>query len=304
MTQSKIIYKPLEFPNEWLKQSQWGKISIGLPIIGLDRIVWKKLQKELLKRDVSALRVWPRNDRMLKIRDIVCGLVEEYFCWQNSYFLPDDPCEIVFFRPYSVSDNLYEEEFISVLEEKFGIQWDTVFPLKFPPQMSFGEFVEKIELNSKDSSDQPSFKKKGNNTSNKKKSLILPLLTVFGILQFLVPVWLLLLLRWATHSNQTPSEKQLYCLLFAAVIMLVSYVLYKIAVSKKLTQFITGFRDRFMMLCSFFLGICACYSLGWSDPQSVFTGNDDFYIIWSVAFFGIMFLFGYRGYYRSGKNKK
>ena len=77
-------------------------------------------------------------------------MVEEYFGWQNSFFLPEDPCEIVFFHPrYAVGD-LLEVEFIMEFEKRFGIQWDTIFTNEFPAKMSFGEFVEKIASNAKD----------------------------------------------------------------------------------------------------------------------------------------------------------
>jgi len=46
MTEGSNTYKPLEFPKEWLNMSWWDKhISMGLPLIGIDRKVWRKIKR-------------------------------------------------------------------------------------------------------------------------------------------------------------------------------------------------------------------------------------------------------------------
>lgn len=130
--------RPLNWPDIWINQSLWGELSVGLPLVGLDKRVLRILHRQLSIRPSEALALWKNDPALMECRDRVSSLLQEYFYWPNNHFIPDDPCEILFWDP---SSELRLAEAITVLTDAYPDKEDLLVGLQ---KMKYGQFVEAL----------------------------------------------------------------------------------------------------------------------------------------------------------------
>jgi hypothetical protein len=82
--------------------------------------------------------LWP-EDLVITAKEIA-GVVEEYFRWPNPYYIPDDPCEVLFWDP---TMEMRFEEASLVLSDKFGFPEDRAEELR---EGTFGALIERVSV--------------------------------------------------------------------------------------------------------------------------------------------------------------
>lgn len=82
--------------------------------------------------------MWEGRDRVHRVRDRASEIIAEALEWPNPYFIPQDPCEIVFWD--GTLDMLVEEAVLR-LDDEFAIPdelWDRLC------EITYGTFVGTI----------------------------------------------------------------------------------------------------------------------------------------------------------------
>lgn len=130
--------RPLNFPKYWLEPTSIQRILRGLPLIGVDRRAYRSICAQLLSRSPSVWCLWP-EDLVITAKEIA-GVVEEYFRWPNPYYIPDDPCEVLFWDP---TMEMRFEEASLVLSDKFGFPEDRAEELR---EGTFGALIERVSV--------------------------------------------------------------------------------------------------------------------------------------------------------------
>jgi len=139
--------EPLAWPTEWLTRTWLDNFLMGIPLIGLDRRVLREFRLQLKQRDESVLRIWGAGPSVESTRCRLAALLQEYLRWPNTFFVPKDPCDILFWNPSSLCiDGLEVTELLCVICEEFGIQegQEEEDFLTRLSEMSFGELVSRL----------------------------------------------------------------------------------------------------------------------------------------------------------------
>jgi hypothetical protein len=99
-------FKPLfsvypEFSDlTWLQ-----RFLIGTPGLGPYRHLREDIVKQLRERDPDALSEWLVSNDMLQCVLAINDIVKEEMEWPNAHFIPQDPCELIFFDGRFVSES-------------------------------------------------------------------------------------------------------------------------------------------------------------------------------------------------------
>ncbi len=94
-------------------------------------------------RTADCLEVWGRDPERLRVRDTVSGIIQEYLFWPNRVYLPEDPCEILFFDP---TVDLRNAEAWLVLEDTFHLPPDYTMG-KNQYTWTLGKLIDRILSN-------------------------------------------------------------------------------------------------------------------------------------------------------------
>ena len=132
---------PLQWPEFYHRATKVQRFLADMPIVGMYFRIRKVFRRELKNRTYNALDSWENNPGKLKCISIVSPLIKDYFHWPNCYFIPDDPCEILFWRPQVGYDDLSGQEFASVLIDEFSLPEDFFEDYN---KLTYSQFIEKI----------------------------------------------------------------------------------------------------------------------------------------------------------------
>lgn len=96
----------LTWPPEWNAPSPLQKALMGMPILGLDRRLYAQFRRQVGARGQECLAIWPQDNPTQAVRLSVSSIIQREMRWPNRFFLPDDPCAILFFDPFSNMDSV------------------------------------------------------------------------------------------------------------------------------------------------------------------------------------------------------
>jgi hypothetical protein len=80
--------------------------------------------------------VWGRDERVQRFARVLCDSIGRRFGWPNDYFIPADPCKLLFY-----GDEGESAEILLDIEEWFGISEGTI------GVRSLNEIYEIYEMN-------------------------------------------------------------------------------------------------------------------------------------------------------------
>ena len=108
----------------------------GIPLVSREARARKDIKRQLALRDNSVLSAWAPESALLDCHHRVAELIRGYFGWPNTHFLPDDPCELLF---YCQESDMIVVEFLCVVDDEFGSDTDAVDDVY---HMKYAEFLE------------------------------------------------------------------------------------------------------------------------------------------------------------------
>ena len=129
---------PLQWPPAWANPGMVDRLFIDLPVIGLKRRVHRAISSQLLARSDSCFALWPSYLRTAHVLFTVAKSIQRWFRWPNSFYIPRDPCEILFF---SYDRSLDRARCILEIAESLGVPIDAFERL---PEMCFGDLIESV----------------------------------------------------------------------------------------------------------------------------------------------------------------
>ncbi len=89
----------LSWPPGFADRSQVKRFFQDMPIIGINKRAHRHICAQLDSRCAACLRAWGDDPEVLRLLLVVAPLVREYMRWPSAHFMPDDPCDILFFDP-------------------------------------------------------------------------------------------------------------------------------------------------------------------------------------------------------------
>jgi len=128
----------LSWPMEFKQPSALQRCFQDVPIIGLNARAYNIICLQLRSRSRDCAKLWSADHRNSECLEIVLGIIRDVFCWPNDLFIPDDPCEIVFWSP---QNDLKTAEAVMRVTKAFNL--DDHF-LDCLLDMSLGELILRI----------------------------------------------------------------------------------------------------------------------------------------------------------------
>ena len=135
-----MAVKPLSWPDSIRRPSGLQKFLTGMPLIGPDRVAYRALRREVADRPEDCLALWKQDEQTISTRDAMIDILQKAVSWKSRKFIPDDPCEILFWDPFDGMDLL---DAVYRMEKRFGVKMDGE-RIKEMFAMTFGELVEAI----------------------------------------------------------------------------------------------------------------------------------------------------------------
>lgn len=87
---------PLYWPRVCKEPTWIQRFLRGIPILGIDSVARRHICAQLALRDRSCLQLWPDNSELITTISFVFSKIQEWFRWPNDFYMPEDPCEILF----------------------------------------------------------------------------------------------------------------------------------------------------------------------------------------------------------------
>jgi hypothetical protein len=91
----------------------------------------------MLLRGKEVLSSWGNDKEIVSVRDAVSRTIAKELNWPNGFFIPDDPCSILFFDP---SPNLDAARAIMEIEKMYG-KSDALGQI---PLIKFGDLISQL----------------------------------------------------------------------------------------------------------------------------------------------------------------
>jgi len=90
---------PFAWPEYCKNPSDFAKAMVGMPFICIYKRAYRQFRKEQKERGDIDPAIWASDELECWIRGIVDDILVNEMEWVNTRFLPDDPCDILFFDP-------------------------------------------------------------------------------------------------------------------------------------------------------------------------------------------------------------
>jgi hypothetical protein len=97
--------KPLSWPEWYVKPSWLGRVMMGMPFVGPDRRAYRLFRQEVQSRPKVCVEYWPKDDVLMRTRVAIDEILVREMRWPVALFLPEDPCDILFFDPLPLMDS-------------------------------------------------------------------------------------------------------------------------------------------------------------------------------------------------------
>ena len=136
-----MAIEPLSLPESVRHPTRLGKFLMGFPFLGPDRLAWRRFRREVGRRADDCMTLWKNDEQTRRVRDEITRILGRALHWGRASrkFIPEDPCEILFFVPWDW-DGMDHAEVLLNMEDEYGVELhgDTL------SGMTLGEFVEMI----------------------------------------------------------------------------------------------------------------------------------------------------------------
>ena len=90
---------PFTWPDCLLNPSALARFFRGFPWLGPDRRAYAEFRKSQSLRDEKIIESWSIDAAGMAIKNRLDEILVKEMKWLNGYFLPDDPCGILFYDP-------------------------------------------------------------------------------------------------------------------------------------------------------------------------------------------------------------
>lgn len=132
---------PLYWPIDWGNIGNFEKVLLDVPWLGLKSRVKRAVQAQIDSRTrIDFNRSWNGKSEFFCYRDCVLEIINDYMDWHSFLFIPDDPCEIMF---WSLGDGMSTVSAIDSLEEKCKLS--DIFTLIYSKKVTFIELLKVIK---------------------------------------------------------------------------------------------------------------------------------------------------------------
>lgn len=88
--------EPLQWPRAWLRPGPLDRLLKHVPLWGLAARTRCELRRQMAARPIESLDVWAPDGRLPYCFVYVSSVIQSYMFWRDIRFVPDDPCEILF----------------------------------------------------------------------------------------------------------------------------------------------------------------------------------------------------------------
>jgi hypothetical protein len=125
----------LRWPRSMSSPTDLQKVLMGFPFFGPDRRAYREFRRQVAARPETCLDLWKQDEATRQARDRLFKLLREEMDWEVPRFVPEDPCQILFFDP---SMNLRSGCAMLRIEELLGREIDMDRLIK----MTLGDLVD------------------------------------------------------------------------------------------------------------------------------------------------------------------
>lgn len=128
---------PLVWPRSMRSPTDLQKLLMGFPFFGPDRRVYRDFRRQVAARPETCRDLWKRDEATRQARDRLFAILRDEMGWKATRFVPEDPCDIVFFDP---SMDLKDVCAFLRIDERFGRTPDASRLMR----MNAGELVDEL----------------------------------------------------------------------------------------------------------------------------------------------------------------
>lgn len=134
--------KPLEWPVNWATLTPSQKLLMDFPLVGtLDRS-FKCIAEQLKHRSEVSRDSWkPFCPKEQTIARVIARIAKEEIGWPNTYFIPDDPFEILL---WDAGEDLLTTSAVERIESDIGLEGMDDDQWKELASQTFGEVVREL----------------------------------------------------------------------------------------------------------------------------------------------------------------
>ena len=132
-----VGYQPLEWPPCRRSPSLLQRLCRWW-CLGSDYATWRELRRQLGRRGPESRKCWGRDSLRIRTVADVSTIVADSLEWPNTYFVPNDPCQLIFFDP---TPDLLCEEALMRISLEYGVPdevWEKLW------SMMYGELIDAI----------------------------------------------------------------------------------------------------------------------------------------------------------------
>lgn len=133
-----VCITPLRWPAWYLDASQTQRFLADIPFLGLYARVRRQIRGEIAKRSYRTIELWGTDIRRNRCVCIVSPIVMDCLNWPNSFFVPDDLCELLF---WDRSPELLSVEAIYRIEKTLDLPADIA---RLGAEATYGDFIDRI----------------------------------------------------------------------------------------------------------------------------------------------------------------
>lgn len=130
--------RPLQWPERWRHPNQYDRLLSDVPVLGLNARVHRNICGQLKSRSIACFGLWGEDVDCFHTLCFLSPIVKEYGRWPNCYFIPDDPCAILFFDPTSV---LLAAEAVCKIHEELSLPAEMLDDLD---ALTYGDLVDRL----------------------------------------------------------------------------------------------------------------------------------------------------------------
>jgi hypothetical protein len=134
-----MAIEPLVLPDRYRSPNRMQRFLRDVPIFGLLAQMRRHFCSVLRNRTSAVVSEWGSSVEVNRCLCVVSPLVQAYFRWPNSYFIPDDPCKYLLWD--TSWGGLLDCEFMVELTEKLSLPDDF---FECCDSMTYGQFIHKI----------------------------------------------------------------------------------------------------------------------------------------------------------------
>ena len=128
----------ISLPECLSKPSNIARFFSRFPFYGLNNRKRREICIQIRKRTrANTKQYWP-SPELETIAGELAKVIQSYFNWPNTHFLPDDPMEFLLFEP---GDGLLAAGVLLKIEEEYTIPPEILDRIG---SMTFGDFVSKV----------------------------------------------------------------------------------------------------------------------------------------------------------------